>query len=157
MIALHLGNPFDLDAICAFRRGPWPVVGGGLLRRPRQHLEGTHRDLKGTFGHLATLSSTNPPSPWGGRRGSADQRSTPSCARSPSQPATGPRLLVQAWLRRRTGKRFGWRLGSLPTGYDPEITPTATSATTSKITDMQAACGLAQLDRLEGFHVAALA
>jgi CDP-6-deoxy-D-xylo-4-hexulose-3-dehydrase len=48
------------------------------------------------------------------------------------------------------GKRFGWQLGSLPPGYDHKYTYSHIGYNL-KITDMQAACGLAQLDRLEGF------
>ena len=48
------------------------------------------------------------------------------------------------------GKRFGWQLGSLPAGYDHKYTYSHIGYNL-KITDMQAACGLAQLDRLEGF------
>ena len=48
------------------------------------------------------------------------------------------------------GKRFNWQLGSLPAGYDHKYTYSHLGYNL-KITDMQAACGLAQLDRLEGF------
>jgi len=48
------------------------------------------------------------------------------------------------------GKRFDWQLGSLPAGYDHKYTYSHLGYNL-KITDMQAACGLAQLDRLEGF------
>jgi CDP-6-deoxy-D-xylo-4-hexulose-3-dehydrase len=47
-------------------------------------------------------------------------------------------------------KRFGWQLGDLPFGYDHKYTYSHLGYN-MKITDMQAACGLAQLDRLEGF------
>jgi CDP-6-deoxy-D-xylo-4-hexulose-3-dehydrase len=47
-------------------------------------------------------------------------------------------------------KRFGWKLGDLPFGYDHKYTYSHVGYN-MKITDMQAACGLAQLDRLEGF------
>jgi len=48
------------------------------------------------------------------------------------------------------GKRFCWKLGDLPEGYDHKYTYSHVGFNL-KITDMQAACGLAQLDRLEGF------
>ena len=47
-------------------------------------------------------------------------------------------------------KRFGWSLGDLPRGYDHKYTYSHLGYNL-KITDMQAACGLAQLDRLPGF------
>jgi CDP-6-deoxy-D-xylo-4-hexulose-3-dehydrase len=48
------------------------------------------------------------------------------------------------------GKRFGWQLGQLPEGYDHKYTY-AHRGYNLKITDIQAACGLAQLNRLPGF------
>ena len=44
------------------------------------------------------------------------------------------------------GKRFGWQLGDLPYGYDHKYTYSHLGYNL-KITDMQAAVGLAQLDR----------
>jgi CDP-6-deoxy-D-xylo-4-hexulose-3-dehydrase len=49
--------------------------------------------------------------------------------------------------------RFGWKLGDLPQGYDHKYIYSHLGYNL-KITDMQAACGLAQLDRLEGFIAA---
>jgi CDP-6-deoxy-D-xylo-4-hexulose-3-dehydrase len=48
------------------------------------------------------------------------------------------------------GKRFGWQLGSLPQGYDHKYTYSHIGFNLT-ITDMQAACALAQMDRLDGF------
>lgn len=48
------------------------------------------------------------------------------------------------------GKRFCWKLGDLPEGYDHKYTYSHLGYNL-KITDMQAACALAQLDRLDGF------
>lgn len=47
-------------------------------------------------------------------------------------------------------KRFNWKLGDLPRGYDHKYTY-SNLGYNLKITDMQAAVGLAQFDRLEGF------
>jgi CDP-6-deoxy-D-xylo-4-hexulose-3-dehydrase len=49
-------------------------------------------------------------------------------------------------------KRFGWQLGDLPFGYDHKYTYSHLGYN-MKITDMQAACGLAQLERLEQFII----
>jgi CDP-4-dehydro-6-deoxyglucose reductase, E1 len=51
------------------------------------------------------------------------------------------------------GKRFGWQLGSLPAGYDHKYTYSH-AGYNLKITDMQAACGLAQLQRIDEFVAA---
>jgi CDP-6-deoxy-D-xylo-4-hexulose-3-dehydrase len=48
------------------------------------------------------------------------------------------------------GKRFSWQLGNLPKGYDHKYTYSHLGYNL-KITDMQAACGLAQLERIDGF------
>ena len=48
------------------------------------------------------------------------------------------------------GKRFARRLGTLPVGYDHKYTYGHVGYNL-KITDMQAAVGLAQMDRLDGF------
>jgi CDP-6-deoxy-D-xylo-4-hexulose-3-dehydrase len=48
------------------------------------------------------------------------------------------------------GKRFCQKLGELPEGYDHKYTYSHLGYNL-KISDMQAACALAQMDRLEGF------
>lgn len=50
-------------------------------------------------------------------------------------------------------KRFGWRLGDLPKGYDHKYVYSHLGFNL-KITEMQAAVGLAQLDHLDGFIAA---
>lgn len=50
-------------------------------------------------------------------------------------------------------KRFGWRLGDLPKGYDHKYVYSHLGFNL-KITDMQAAVGLAQLDHLDDFIAA---
>lgn len=50
-------------------------------------------------------------------------------------------------------KRFCWQLGDLPAGYDHKYTY-AHLGYNLKITDMQAACALAQMDRLDDFIAA---
>ena len=47
-------------------------------------------------------------------------------------------------------KRFGWKLGELPEGYDHKYIYSHLGFN-MKITDMQAACGLGQLNNLESF------
>jgi CDP-4-dehydro-6-deoxyglucose reductase, E1 len=51
------------------------------------------------------------------------------------------------------GKRFGWQLGTLPFGYDHKYTYSHLGYNL-KISDMQAACALAQMDRLDHFIAA---
>jgi CDP-6-deoxy-D-xylo-4-hexulose-3-dehydrase len=51
------------------------------------------------------------------------------------------------------GRRFDGRFGTLPEGYDHKYVFSHLGFN-FKITDMQAALGLAQIDRLDGFHTA---
>jgi CDP-6-deoxy-D-xylo-4-hexulose-3-dehydrase len=51
------------------------------------------------------------------------------------------------------GMRFGWQLGQLPKGYDHKYTYSHLGYNL-KISDMQAACALAQMDRLPDFIAA---
>jgi CDP-6-deoxy-D-xylo-4-hexulose-3-dehydrase len=51
------------------------------------------------------------------------------------------------------GKRFDWQLGELPAGYDHKYVYSH-AGYNLKITDMQAALGLAQLKKLDGFIAA---
>jgi CDP-6-deoxy-D-xylo-4-hexulose-3-dehydrase len=48
------------------------------------------------------------------------------------------------------GKRFEWQLGDLPHGYDHKYTYSRIGYNL-KVTDMQAAVGVAQLEKLDGF------
>jgi CDP-6-deoxy-D-xylo-4-hexulose-3-dehydrase len=48
------------------------------------------------------------------------------------------------------GKRFDWQLGDLPHGYDHKYTYSHIGYNL-KLTDMQAAVGVAQLEKLDGF------
>lgn len=48
------------------------------------------------------------------------------------------------------GKRFGWKLGDLPEGYDHKYTYSHIGYNL-KMSDMQAACGVSQLKKLDGF------
>ena len=48
------------------------------------------------------------------------------------------------------GKRFEWQLGGLPYGYDHKYVYSRLGYNL-KITDMQAALGLSQMDKLDGF------
>ncbi len=48
------------------------------------------------------------------------------------------------------GKRFGWKLGELPEGYDHKYTYSHLGYNL-KITDLQAACGLSQISKLNKF------
>ncbi|MEO8368105.1 MAG: lipopolysaccharide biosynthesis protein RfbH [Candidatus Solibacter sp.] len=142
-----LGNPFDLDAVKAFaeRHGLW------LLEDSCDAVGATYRGRKvGTFGDLATTSFFPAHHITMGEGGSV----------LTDKPLL--RTLVESfrdWGRdcwcapgkdNTCGKRFDWQLGELPCGYDHKYTYSHIGYNL-KLTDMQAAVGVAQLGKLDGF------
>ncbi|MCK6398877.1 lipopolysaccharide biosynthesis protein RfbH [Thauera aminoaromatica] len=147
MIAHTLGNPFDLDAVCAFaeRHGLW------LIEDCCDALGSTWKGRKvGTFGHLATLSFYPAHHITMGEGGAVLTNDPQLRQIAESFRDWGRDCWCKPGCDNTCGKRFGWKLGSLPSGYDHKYTYSHIGYNL-KITDMQAACGLAQLDRLEGF------
>lgn len=147
MIAHTLGNPFDLDAVVAFCEAHdlW------LVEDCCDALGATYRDRKvGTFGDLATLSFY-PAHHITMGEGGAVLVNDPVLRRAAES--------IRDWGRdcwcapgadNTCGKRFDWQLGDLPYGYDHKYTYSHLGYNL-KISDMQAACALAQMDRLDGF------
>jgi CDP-6-deoxy-D-xylo-4-hexulose-3-dehydrase len=150
MIAHTLGNPFDLDAVCAFAKAHnlW------LIEDCCDALGSTWKGRRvGTFGHLATLSFY-PAHHITMGEGGAVLTSDPELRQiAESFRDWGRDCWCNPGCDNTCGKRFGWQLGDLPKGYDHKYTYSHLGYNL-KITDMQAACGLAQLDRLEGFILA---
>lgn len=147
MIAHTLGNPFDLDAVCAFaeQHGLW------LIEDCCDALGSTWKGRKvGTFGHLATLSFYPAHHITMGEGGAVLTNDPQLRQIAESFRDWGRDCWCKPGCDNTCGKRFGWQLGSLPAGYDHKYTYSHIGYNL-KITDMQAACGLAQLDRLEGF------
>jgi CDP-6-deoxy-D-xylo-4-hexulose-3-dehydrase len=147
MLAHTLGNPFDLDAVTAFTRkhGLW------LIEDCCDAVGSTWYGKKvGTFGDLATTSFYPAHHITMGEGGSV----------LTGQPLL--RTLVESfrdWGRdcwcapgkdNTCGKRFDWQLGGLPHGYDHKYTYSHIGYNL-KLTDMQAAVGVAQLQKLDGF------
>lgn len=150
MIAHTLGNPFDLDAVCAFaeRHGLW------LIEDCCDALGSTWKGRKvGTFGHLATLSFYPAHHITMGEGGAVLTNDPQLRQIAESFRDWGRDCWCKPGCDNTCGKRFGWQLGSLPAGYDHKYTYSHIGYNL-KITDMQAACGLAQLDRLDGFIAA---
>lgn len=150
MIAHTLGNPFDLTAVCAFaeKHGLW------LVEDCCDAIGSTWHGRKvGTFGHLATLSFY-PAHHITMGEGGAVLTSDPQLRQiAESFRDWGRDCWCKPGCDNTCGKRFGWQQGNLPAGYDHKYTYSHIGYNL-KITDMQAACGLAQLDRLEGFIAA---
>jgi len=150
MIAHTLGNPFDLGAVTAFARkhSLW------LIEDCCDAVGATYQGKNvGTFGDLATVSFYPAHHITMGEGG---------CVLTDR-----PRLktLVESfrdWGRdcwcapgndNTCGKRFDWQLGDLPHGYDHKYIYSHIGYNL-KLTDMQAAVGVAQLGKLDGFIAA---
>ncbi|TRX74460.1 lipopolysaccharide biosynthesis protein RfbH [Pseudomonas mangiferae] len=147
MLAHTLGNPFDLGVIRALcdRYGLW------LIEDCCDALGSTYQDrLVGTFGDIGTLSFYPAHHVTMGEGGAVFTDSPKLKRILESFRDWGRDCYCAPGVDNTCGKRFGWQLGQLPAGYDHKYTYSHLGYNL-KITDMQAACGLAQLDRLDGF------
>ena len=147
MVAHTLGNPFDLDAVGEFckKHDLWLIEdncdANGSLYRGRK---------TGTFGDLSTLSFYPPHHMTRGEGGAVLSNSPTMTRVVNSFRDWGRDCWCDPGKDNTCGKRFAWQLGDLPGGYDHKYTFTHLGYNL-KVTDMQAAAGLAQLDKLEGF------
>ena len=150
MIAHTLGNPFAVQEIRAIadRHDLW------LIEDCCDALGSTYQDKKvGTFGHLGTLSFY-PAHHITMGEGGAVFTNDPQLKRIvESFRDWGRDCWCAPGCDNTCGKRFDWQLGDLPAGYDHKYTYSHLGYNL-KITDMQAAIGLAQLDRIDDFVAA---
>jgi CDP-6-deoxy-D-xylo-4-hexulose-3-dehydrase len=147
MLAHTLGNPFDLDAVMEIvrRHNLW------LIEDCCDALGSTWRGRKvGTFGHLATLSFYPAHHITMGEGGAVFTEEPRLKRIAESFRDWGRDCWCDPGKDNTCGKRFDWKLGDLPDGYDHKYTYSHIGYNL-KITDMQAACGLAQLDRADDF------
>jgi CDP-6-deoxy-D-xylo-4-hexulose-3-dehydrase len=150
MLAHALGNPFRADElrVLADRHRLWLVEDccdafGSTL----------HGHNVGTFGHLGTLSFY-PAHHITTGEGGAVFTDDPLLARIVESFRDWGRDCYCAPGKDNTcGKRFDWQLGDLPCGYDHKYTYSH-AGYNLKITDMQAALGVAQMARLDEFIAA---
>lgn len=150
MLAHSLGNPFNLDVVTALCRkyNLW------LVEDCCDALGSTYQGrMVGTFGDIATVSFY-PAHHITMGEGGAVFTNSPLLRRIAESFRDWGRDCYCAPGRDNTcGKRFGWQMGNLPHGYDHKYTYSHLGYNL-KITDMQAACGLAQMDRIEEFIAA---
>lgn len=147
MVAHTLGNPFALDEVMriAETHDLW------VVEDCCDALGSTYAGRKvGTFGDIGTVSFY-PAHHITMGEGGAVFTNDPGLKRIVESIRDWGRDCYCAPGKENTcGKRFGWQLGSLPFGYDHKYTYSHIGYNL-KISDMQAAVGLAQLDRLAGF------
>jgi CDP-6-deoxy-D-xylo-4-hexulose-3-dehydrase len=150
MIAHTLGNPFDLGEVMrvAEKYNLWVVEDCCDALGATYNGQGV-----GTFGHIGTLSFY-PAHHITMGEGGAVFTDKPRLKRViESFRDWGRDCWCAPGQDNTCGKRFDRRLGTLPKGYDHKYTYSHVGYNL-KITDMQAAVGLAQLDHLDGFIAA---
>jgi CDP-6-deoxy-D-xylo-4-hexulose-3-dehydrase len=142
-----LGNPFDLDAVTAFaaRHDLW------LIEDSCDAVGATYRGRKvGTFGDLATTSFYPAHHITMGEGGSVLMEKPLLRTLVESFRDWGRDCWCAPGKDNTCGKRFEWQLGELPCGYDHKYSYSHIGYNL-KLTDMQAAVGVAQLQKLGGF------
>jgi CDP-4-dehydro-6-deoxyglucose reductase, E1 len=147
MLAHSLGNPFNLDVVIALckKHNLW------LVEDCCDALGSTYRgQMVGTFGDIATLSFYPAHHITMGEGGAVFTNNPELKAIAESFRDWGRDCYCPPGKDNTCGKRFCWKLGDLPEGYDHKYTYSHLGYNL-KITDMQAACGLAQLEKAPQF------
>lgn len=147
MLAHSLGNPFNLDVVTALceKYALW------LVEDCCDALGTTYRgQMVGTFGDIATLSFYPAHHITMGEGGAVFTKNDQLKIIAESFRDWGRDCYCQPGRDNTCGKRFCQQLGDLPFGYDHKYTY-SNFGYNLKITDMQAACGLAQLEKAPRF------
>ena len=150
MVAHTLGNPFDLDAVTSFakRRNLW------LIEDCCDAVGATYKGKTvGTFGDLSTVSFYPAHHITMGEGGCVLTDNTILKTLVESFRDWGRDCWCDPGKEDTCGKRFGWQIGDLPEGYDHKYIYTHIGYNL-KLTDMQAAVGVAQLQKLPAFIAA---
>ncbi len=147
MLAHTLGNPYDLTKVVhiAKKYNLW------LVEDCCDALGSTYDGkLVGSFGDIGTLSFYPAHHITMGEGGAVFTNNSDLKRIIESFRDWGRDCYCQPGKDNTCGKRFGWQLGTLPFGYDHKYTYSHLGYNLN-ISDMQAACALAQMDRLVGF------
>jgi CDP-6-deoxy-D-xylo-4-hexulose-3-dehydrase len=147
MIAHSLGNPFNIKAVMELckKHNLWLIEDNCDALGSRYNGQ-----LTGTFGDIGTLSFYPAHHITMGEGGAVFTNNSKLKKIIESFRDWGRDCYCPGGKDNTCGKRFCWQLGDLPEGYDHKYTY-AHLGYNLKITDMQAACGLAQMDKLESF------
>ncbi len=147
MLAHSLGNPFNLDVVTALckKYKLW------LVEDCCDALGSTYRgQMVGTFGDIATLSFYPAHHITMGEGGAVFTNNDELKSIAESFRDWGRDCYCPPGKDNTCGKRFCQKLGDLPEGYDHKYTYSHLGYNL-KITDMQAACGVAQLEKAKQF------
>jgi CDP-6-deoxy-D-xylo-4-hexulose-3-dehydrase len=147
MLAHSLGNPFQVEEVKAIcdKYNLW------LIEDCCDALGSTYKGkMVGTFGDIGTLSFYPAHHITMGEGGAVFTNNREVKAIAESFRDWGRDCYCAPGHDNTCGKRFCWKLGNLPAGYDHKYTYSHIGYNL-KITDMQAACASAQLSRLPNF------
>ena len=150
MLAHSLGNPFNVDVVTALckKYNLW------LVEDCCDALGATYKgQMVGTFGDIATLSFYPAHHITMGEGGAVFTNNAELKLIAESFRDWGRDCYCPPGKDNTCNKRFCWKLGNLPEGYDHKYTYSHLGYNL-KISDMQAACALGQLDRLDEFIAA---
>ena len=147
MLAHSLGNPFNIKVVMEICRkhGLWLIEDNCDALGSRYNGQ-----LTGTFGDIGTLSFYPAHHITMGEGGAVFTNNHELKLIAESFRDWGRDCYCAPGKDNTCGKRFCWKLGNLPEGYDHKYTYSHLGYNL-KITDMQAACGLAQMDKLDSF------
>lgn len=151
MLAHTLGNPFEIKAVREFcdKYGLWLVEDNCDALGSEYTLDGV-TGFTGTFGDLGT-SSFYPPHHMTMGEGGAVYTNNPLLAKiMRSMRDWGRDCVCKSGCDNMCGHRFDKQYGELPLGYDHKYVYSHFGYNL-KATDMQAAIGCAQLDKLSDF------
>ncbi|MBR09125.1 MAG: lipopolysaccharide biosynthesis protein RfbH [Rickettsiales bacterium] len=147
MMAHTLGNPFDLKTVMevAKKHNLW------VIEDDCDSLGATYNGQKtGTFGDLATVSFYPAHHITMGEGGSVLINNMKLKMLVESFRDWGRDCYCEPGKDNTCKQRFGWQLGDLPHGYDHKYTYSHIGFNL-KVSDMQAAVGLSQLDKADDF------
>jgi CDP-6-deoxy-D-xylo-4-hexulose-3-dehydrase len=147
MMAHTLGNPFNLDLVTrlAKKHNLW------VIEDSCDALGGTYKGKNlGTFGDLATFSFYPAHHITTGEGGAVVVQKAIHKRIVESFRDWGRHCWCAPGCENTCSKRYEWNLGTLPEGYDHKYTYSHLGFNL-KSGDIQAAIGLAQLDRLDSF------
>ncbi len=151
MVAHTLGNPFDLAAVKAFcdKNNLWLIEDNCDALGSRYLYNGTWKNT-GTIGHIGTSSFYPPHHMTMGEGGAVYSNDTLLKRLVESFRDWGRDCWCPSGKDNTCGNRFGQQFGELPFGYDHKYVYSHFGYNL-KVTDMQAAIGCAQLEKLPGF------
>ena len=153
MMAHTLGNPFDLEAVLAFcgRHDLWLIEDNCDALGSRYSLPGKPSRLTGSFGDLSTQSFYPPHHITMGEGGAVNIVSHPPLKTLvESFRDWGRDCWCESGKDNTCGRRFEWKQGELPKGYDHKYIYSHLGYNLKPL-DIQAAIGREQLKRLPQF------